>query len=567
MLLPTIHLMPENTTLAWVRCLSSWVGLLQSCQRNFSAVVYCGSIILSIALFPFTAQAQSIPTTKVWDRISGGNQDDTPSAMVATRDGGCLIGGSAYSGATGNKTQPSRGRSDYWLVKFDAAGTKQWDRRYGGDNIELLQSLHPTVDGGYLLGGESYSNNGGDKTENNPVTDSPAFWVVKIDSVGNLLWDVTYGSPGVQGLYSIEDTQEGGHLLAGSYVRRSEFEYYVAKFTNEGVVEWGRTYGGADHDMLKAVYRTRDAGFLLAGYSKSPVSGEKTQPSRGNDDYWLLKVDAFGRPEWDRTYGGTGIDQLSSLLPTADGGFLLGGTSTSGVGGEHSQLSRGGRDYWVVKIDSLGAKQWDRRFGGSADDKLAALLPLGPNTFLLGGTSLSGVSGDKTQPSWGREDYWLVAIDAQGTLQWNQRYGANDIDELRAMALTQDGHVVISGLSTSGRNGDKSNFNFGIANYWTLKLRLATPLATSQPASQTSLTIYPNPAHQQATVVLPAALPAGGIHLRDMLGRLVMQRPLTALERQKGQVVVSVAQVPAGLYQVQVVADGQPTLTSRLVVE
>ncbi|WBO82988.1 T9SS type A sorting domain-containing protein [Hymenobacter yonginensis] len=518
-------------------------------------------------LMSLTTQAQNTPT-KIWDRISGGNQNDTPSAMVATRDGGCLIGGTAYSGATGNKTQPSRGRSDYWLVKLDAAGTKQWDRRYGGDNIELLQSLHPTVDGGYLLGGESYSNNSGDKTAANPQTDGSAFWVVKIDSVGNLLWDATILGSGAQGLCAMIDTQEGSHLLAGSYVLRAEYEYNITKLTNEGVYEWNRSYGGSDDDMLKAVYRTRDAGFLLAGYSKSPVSGEKTQPSRGNDDYWLLKVDAFGRPEWDRTYGGPGIDQLSSLVPTADGGFLLGGTSTSGVGGEHSQPSRGGRDYWVVKIDSLGAKQWDRRFGGSADDKLTALLPLGSNAFLLGGTSVSGASGDKTQSSWGREDYWLVAIDAQGTLQWNQRYGADDIDELQAMALIKDGHVAISGYSTSGRNGDKSNFNFGIANYWTLKLRLATPLATSASIGDRVLMIYPNPAHQQMTVLLPSApVPSGTIHLRDMVGRLIAQRPVTALERQQGQVLLSVGQLPAGMYQVQLVSKEQPAFTSRIAVQ
>ncbi|MBC8082099.1 MAG: T9SS type A sorting domain-containing protein [Hymenobacter sp.] len=528
-------------------------------------------VVVGLLAGSLQTQAQNSGPTKIWDSIQGGNQDDALTVILPTPDGGCLLGGNARSNVSGTKTQPSQGSNDYWIVKLNAAGTKQWDRRFGGSDVELLQVLRPTFDGGYLLGGTSFSDISGDKTERNRGS-AGDFWVVKIDSVGNKLWDITWGSGDDERLHAIIETQEGSYLLGGETraTNGSNQDYVLNKITDQGVYEWFRNLGGSGDDVLKAMHRTRNGDFILAGYSNSPVGPSKTQPSRGGSDYWLVRTDAFGNKLWDQTYGGAGEDQLTSLLPTPDGGFLLGGTSNSGVSGERTQPGRGGNDYWVVKVDSLGAKQWDRRFGGSANERLAALLPYGPNSYLLGGTSLSGATGDKTQPSWGREDYWLVAIDLQGNLQWNQRYGANDIDELTALALTSDGNVLVGGYSTSSRGGDKSDFNFGIANYWTLKLRPATPLATIDPTWTSAVSVFPNPAHQVLTIILPtpaaSALPADQVVLVDMLGRPVLRRLLTTAALQQEAVQLSVAHLPPGVYTMQVKSSDLSLVTKRVII-
>lgn len=528
-------------------------------------------VLFSLLWSATVAPAQTLGPTKTWDRIFGGNRDDYLTTILSTPDGGCLLGGTAYSEVAGNKTQPSQGRTDYWVVKLDAAGNKQWDRRFGGSEVELLQVLRPTVDGGYLLGGTSFSTITGDKTEA-AIGSAGDFWIVKIDAQGNKLWDKTFGGGDDERLYSIIETQEGSYLLGGysGSTPGGDMDYRLNKITDQGVYEWYRHYGGRGDDVLKALHRTRNGDFILAGYSNSAAGPSKTQPSRGGSDYWLVRTNAFGDKLWDQTYGGSGEDLLTSLLPTSDGGYLLGGTSNSGVSGERTQPSRGGKDYWVVKVDSLGAKQWDRRFGGSADERLAALLPYGSNSYLLGGTSLSGATGDKTQPSWGREDYWLVAIDTQGTLQWNQRYGGNDIDELAALALTSDGNVLAGGYSTSSRGGDKSDFNFGILNYWTLKLRPAMPLATMDPTWAHAVSVFPNPAHQVLTITLPIlptpALPADQIVLADMLGRPVLRQPLTAAALQQKAVQLFVAHLPPGVYTMQVKSNDLSLVTKRVVI-
>src|SRR6185295_3800992 len=126
--------------------------------------------------------------------------------------------------------------------------------------------------------------------------------------------------------------------------------------------------------------------------------GDKTQTVHGmpgsDSDYWIVKTDSLGNKQWDKDFGGTGIDWLYSVIQTADGGYLLGGTSYSDSSGDKSENSRGVSDYWIVKLDSLGNKQWDKDFGGFADDPFTALIQTADNGYVLGGHSYSGIGGD-----------------------------------------------------------------------------------------------------------------------------------------------------------------------------
>lgn len=172
---------------------------------------------------------------------------------------------------------------------------------------------------------------------------------------------------------------------------------------------------------------TADGSYLLGGYSNSDVGSEA---NRGELDYWVIRIDAQGNKLWDKTFGGSANDELQALVATPDGGYLLGGTSASSISGDKSKNNKGvlneygnwTSDYWIVKIDSLGNKLWDKTFGGNNDDNLTTLLPTTDGNYLLGGTSSSGISGDKSQPSQG-EDYWVVKIDANGKKIWNKTLG------------------------------------------------------------------------------------------------------------------------------------------------
>src|SRR5262249_54480464 len=153
--------------------------------------------------------------------------------------------------------------------------------------------------------------------------------------------------------------------------------------------------------------------------SHSAISGDKTEDSRGFSDYWVVKIDSNGVKQWDKRFGGTDADELVSLQQTVDGGYILGGGSNSGIGGDKKEESRGSDDYWVVKIDANGVKQWDKRFGGTDYDYLLwALRQTADGGYILGGYSYSGIGGDKTEESRGDVDYWVVKIDANGVKQW-----------------------------------------------------------------------------------------------------------------------------------------------------
>lgn len=177
--------------------------------------------------------------------------------------------------------------------------------------------------------------------------------------------------------------------------------------------EWDYRYGGTKDEKLKVFLPTYDKGYLLAGSSLSINDGDKTQGSNGSWDYYVVRTDSAGVRLWDARFGGSLEDELTCVLQTGDGGFLLGGFSRSGISGDKSeanwdQTTHNYADYWIVKINAQGVKQWDKRFGGIYEDKLNAIVISGDDGYLLGGHSLSSMTGDKTQASFGGPDYWVV---------------------------------------------------------------------------------------------------------------------------------------------------------------
>ncbi|WP_165864851.1 PKD domain-containing protein [Rufibacter latericius] len=412
-----------------------------------------------------------------WDYRFGGTGNDQLYTVLQTSDGGFLLGGTSTSSNTGDKTETTRGGKDYWIVKVDSTGIKQWDKRFGGFADDELRSLTQTSDGGFLLAGSSLSETGGDKSE--VSRGGLDYWIVKVNNSGVKLWNKRFGGSADDQLRSVTPTSDGGFLLGGysasdiSGDRRQSnqglTDYWIVKVTGTGTKQWDRRFGGAAADELHTMVNTPDGGFLLGGFSASRISGDKTEASRGGKDFWIVKVGSTGAKLWDKRFGGTDEDVLNSLAVTPDGGFLLGGTSLSGTGPDMSEVSRGGMDYWVIKVNSAGTKLWNRRFGGSADDELNGVILTSDGGFLLGGRSASGISGDRKQASQGLTDYWIVKISGPGAKQWDKRYGGSAEDELHAMLQTRDGGYLLGGFSASGVSGDKTQPSQGLTDYWILK--------------------------------------------------------------------------------------------------
>ncbi|MFN7707223.1 MAG: hypothetical protein ACK5QE_00995, partial [Sphingobacteriia bacterium] len=176
------------------------------------------------------------------------------------------------------------------------------------------------------------------------------------------------------------------------------------------IIEWDKTLGGSSWDELNTLQQTSDGGYILGGISESDSGFEKSQNSRGGSDYWVVKLDASGNKQWDKTLGGGLDDNLWSLQQTADGGYILGGRSSSGVGAEKSEDNRGSLDYWVVKLDATGTKKWDKTLGGDGWDDLWSLQQTDDGGYILGGWSFSDASDEKSENSRGKADCWVVKL-------------------------------------------------------------------------------------------------------------------------------------------------------------
>jgi hypothetical protein len=369
---------------------------------------------------------------------------------------------------------------------------KRWDKRYGGTYLDEVNSLLSTPDGGFLLSGSSSSRINGDKTQDNWDTTSATYdyWIVKTDSLGNMQWDKRYGGEDDETLYETVITDDGGYLLAGiarsqisgdkSQVGRDTFpyiigDYWVVKIDPLGNKLWDKCFGGYGSDQLRAVAKAKDGGFVLAGYVGSGAEGDITEGNRGlGADYWIIKIDSLGNKQWDKRYGGSSEEYLIDILTTNDGGFLLGGQSASGADGDKSEpnwdVATGlTMDYWIVKIDSSGNKQWDKRYGGTNDEAFARIQQI-DGGIIIGGVSGSGVNGDKTEPSHSG-DYWIIKIDSLGNKLWDRCIGGNGFDALKDIEIIPDHRgYLLSGISRSNASGDKSENNTDIEDGWVVKI-------------------------------------------------------------------------------------------------
>jgi hypothetical protein len=413
-----------------------------------------------------------------WQNTIGGSSADVPSSIQITTDGGFILGCMSNSNISGDKIESSNGDYDFWVIKIDFVGNIQWQNTIGGSLRDILTSVQQTDDGGYILGGYSDSNLSGDKIENSNGNND--YWILKIDGAGNIQWQNTIGGSDKDQLYSIEQTIDGGYILGGismSNISGDKTEncygtedIWIVKVSSSGTIQWQNTIGGSGGDYLYELQQTLDGGYILGGNSSSNISGDKSENSHGMHDYWVLKVDSTGSIQWQNTIGGSWEDQLNSLVQTLDGGYILEGISNSNISGDKTENSNGDMDSWVVKIDSAGSIQWQNTIGGSRVDQLYSIKQTSDGKYVLSGTSNSYISGDKSENTNGGFDTWVIKIDSLGSIIWQNSIGGFNTDEARSIVQSTDGSYLLCGYSESNISGDKTEDCMGISDIWIVKI-------------------------------------------------------------------------------------------------
>jgi len=507
-------------------------------------------VIAAILFFTLNVNAQ-VPSIQ-WENTIGGSDNDWFRSMQQCSDGGYILGGASRSNISGDKGEDSQGSADFWVVKLDSFGVIEWENTIGGMFSDDPASIQQCSDGGYILCGNSTSSISGDKTENNIGNNS--CWVVKLDALGNIEWQNTIGGDEYDMESSIWQCDDGGYILgissdspiSGDKTQNSKglFDYWVLKLDTFGTIQWQNTIGGSGNDLVEYVQQTSDGGYVIGGRSDSPISGDKTEDSIGGYDYWVVKLDTAGAIQWENTIGGALDDYFRALQQCDDDGYILGGYTSSSISGDKTENSMGFDDIWIVKLDTAGYIQWQNTIGGSLSDRLFTIEQCSDGGYILGGESQSDISGDKTENSQGGYDYWAVKLDTVGAIQWQSTIGGTGNDHLKSIEQTSDGSFVMGGFSNSPISGDKTENSQGVNDYWVVKLgTLIDPPTSIESIAYSQLNASPNPFSSSTIIDLPVDNTTYTFTMHDVLGNVIKE-----LKVEESKIKVNRDNLSEGIY-------------------
>lgn len=464
-----------------------------------------------------SAQAPGIDWKYVYSSYLGYGTCAEPTA-----DGGYIAGGTFAS--------------HFLVFKLDNSGTEQWNRWISsGTGVTSVNAVKQTSDNGYIAAGTDFAFSP-DSIGNHGIRD---FMVTKLNSSGTPSWIKCLGGTSNDEAQSIEQTPDGGYIVAG-YTFSNDgdvsgvhwySDYWVVKLDSAGNINWQKCLGGNNYDYATSVIPTSDGGYAVAGYSGSK-DGDVTGTHWGgsDDDVWVVKLDASGNISWQKSYGGSKEDHAYSIRQTADGGYIVAGSTVSSDGdvtGKHG-TSYDNQDYWVLKLDATGGLSWQKCLGGSGpgtgagsgNDLAYSVRQTTDGGYVIGGTvSSNGPTNDDITGYHGTtgSDYWVVKLDATGNITWQKCLGGNGTEDARTAVPTSDGGYIVAGTTINSPDGDVSTSAYGDNHPWLVKLGGATGIGEWQ--SDFSFELYPNPANDR--VVITGASAGAVLEITTLTGELV----------------------------------------------
>jgi hypothetical protein len=360
-----------------------------------------------------------------WEKTFGAEDNEEAWSVQQTIDGGYIIAGSTYS--IGGID------SDVYLVKTDSEGILEWEKTFGGPNLDYGRSVQQTTDGGYIMAGWTRSIG---------AIDSDVY-LIKTDSDGSMLWEKTFGGPNLDcGGNSVQQTIDEGYIIAGwiSYpLPLADTDVYLIKTDSDGNELWSRDFTCFPAtDIGYSVQQTTDGGYIIAGYTRCLGAG--------GADVYLIKTDSEGDEQWDfpwwKTFGGAKDDFGRSVQQTTDpppssGGYIIAGWTTS--------FDAGGDDVYLVKTDSDGNELWYETFGGYNSDYGYSVQQTIDGGYIIAGETKS--FGESM-------DVYLIKTDSDGNELWYETFGGSNYDCGRSVQQTKDGGYIIAGWTRSFGAGE-----------------------------------------------------------------------------------------------------------------
>jgi hypothetical protein len=269
---------------------------------------------------------------------------------------------------------------DFWVIKLDSNGNKMWDKIFSKIKYDdVAYSIQQTSDGGYIVAGS---------TDYFDLVDG---WVIKLDNNGNEIWDKTFGKSGafLDTIYSIQQTSDGGYVFAGktqTYEDATLDDMWVVKLDDNGNILWDKIIGESDIDEeVRSIQQTKDGGYIVTGVT-----------------FWVVKLDNNGNKIWDKTFdgGSEGIGISFSIRQTTDEGYIVAGWT--------KLYEETWSDIWVVKLDNNGNKIWDKTFDGKYGAAAYSVQQTTDGGYVVAGYTALDVTG---------EDFRVIKMDANGNTE------------------------------------------------------------------------------------------------------------------------------------------------------
>ncbi|MCI3936854.1 T9SS type A sorting domain-containing protein [Chryseobacterium aahli] len=314
----------------------------------------------------------------VWQKDIKSSTQDFLSQVTTTIDQQYLITGSSIQSKKLTSENKQNNGYDFHLVKLNQQGEEVWEKYFSGQNHDFLSATVATQEGGFLLAGTSFSGKGLDKKDD--AKGGSDIWLIRINEFGDELWQ--------------------------------------------------KTLGTSQDEEARAVIQTTDFGFFVAGNVQNAPKGF------GSKDILISRIDKNGKELSQLILGGKGLDEVEKMIPTLDGGALLGMYSRSTAGGSKKTENFGEGDYWIIKLNKDGKVEWEKNYGGKGDDHLRTLA-MTTSGFIVGGESRSERSGNKSVGIEEGTDIWLISLNDRGEELWQKSYNFKNRDVLMGMNVIQ----------------------------------------------------------------------------------------------------------------------------------
>jgi hypothetical protein len=452
-----------------------WIGATPA------EVIAASETSLKIKIAPFTVNGyvhvivngkQAISSKELvinklaWKKQIGGSAADGATCVIPI-SGGYMVTGITRS--TDGDIKQGKGGFDMWVAQLDSNRNIKWQQTLGGSSSDIPVSIVSASDNSYIVTGHSISIDG-DFAGGYGGAD---IWAIKLNKDGAIVWKKVLGGTGEDWATASVPTQDGGCVIAGyttSFDKdvtgsHGANDIWVVKLNANGGIVWQKPLGGSGNERANSIIATSDGGYVIAGNTNS-LNGDVKGIHALSIDMWVVKLNANGSLAWQKPLGGTADETGTSVAATADGGYVIAG-STISTDGDVNTANRGGYDIWIVKLNSVGTLSWQKTLGGSLNEEAISILPTTNGGYILAANTASN-DGD-IGSNHGSTDIWIATLDADLVVTDKRSLGGSTVELVHFMSATPDNGYLIAAeaLSTDGDLQDNhGSYDMWLCKFW-----------------------------------------------------------------------------------------------------